>query len=58
MQITTIYTDTLQLVSFSLGMQKYAIDILKVQEIDNMKEITNIPNAPSYLAGAINLWGK
>lgn len=58
MQITTIYTDMLQLVSFRLGTQRYAVDILKVQEIDNMKEITHIPNAPPYLAGAINLRGK
>jgi len=58
MQITTIYTDMLQLVSFRLGMQRYAVDILKVQEIENMKEITIIPNAPPYLAGAINLRGK
>jgi purine-binding chemotaxis protein CheW len=58
MQINTIYTDMLQLVSFRLGTQRYAVDILKVQEIDNMKEITNIPNVPSYLAGAINLRGK
>jgi purine-binding chemotaxis protein CheW len=58
MHITTIYSDTLQLVSFRLGTQRYAVDILKVEEIDNMKEITNIPNAPPYLAGAINLRGK
>ncbi len=58
MQIATIYTDMLQLVSFRLGAQRYAVDILKVQEIDNMKEITSIPNAPPYLAGAINLRGK
>jgi purine-binding chemotaxis protein CheW len=48
----------LQLVTFKLDGQKYAVDILKVQEINNMKEITSIPNAPVYLEGAINLRGK
>jgi purine-binding chemotaxis protein CheW len=52
------HTDMLQLVTFRLSGQKYAVDILKVQEIDNMKEITVIPNAPDYLEGAINLRGK
>jgi purine-binding chemotaxis protein CheW len=55
---TMSHTDMLQLVTFKLAGQKYAVDILKVQEIDNMKEITAIPNAPSYLEGAINLRGK
>jgi len=48
----------LQLVTFKLAGQKYAVDILKVQEINNIKEITTIPNAPPFLEGAINLRGK
>lgn len=55
---TIVHSDMLQLVTFKLAGQKYAIDILKVQEIDNMKEITSIPNAPPFLEGAINLRGK
>jgi purine-binding chemotaxis protein CheW len=51
-------TDMLQFVTFHLGGQKYAIDILKVQEINNLKDITPIPNAPAYMEGAINLRGK
>jgi purine-binding chemotaxis protein CheW len=58
MQTTVIHADMLQLVTFKLAGQKYAVDILKVQEINNMKEITTIPNAPSFLEGAINLRGK
>jgi purine-binding chemotaxis protein CheW len=45
-------------VTFKLAGQKYAVDILKVQEIENMREITTIPNAPHYLEGAVNLRGK
>jgi purine-binding chemotaxis protein CheW len=55
---TAAHTEMLQLVTFKLDGQKYAVDILKVQEINNMKEITSIPNAPVYLEGAINLRGK
>jgi purine-binding chemotaxis protein CheW len=48
----------LQLVTFGLGNEQYAVDILKVQEINRMKEITKVPNAPSYVEGVINLRGK
>ena len=58
MQAFTIQAGILQLVTFRLGGEKYAVDILKVQEINNLKEITKIPNAPDYLEGAINLRGR
>jgi purine-binding chemotaxis protein CheW len=58
MDTKAAHTDMLQFVTFNLGKQKYAIDILKVQEINNLKEITPIPNAPAYMEGAINLRGK
>lgn len=48
----------LQLVTFTLGSEEYAVDILKVQEINRMKEITRVPNAPYYVEGVINLRGK
>ncbi|MGO9014793.1 MAG: chemotaxis protein CheW [Dissulfurispiraceae bacterium] len=51
-------SDLLQLVTFGLGGEEYAVDILKVQEINRMKEITRVPNAPSYVEGVINLRGK
>ncbi|MCS7204052.1 MAG: chemotaxis protein CheW, partial [Thermodesulfovibrio sp.] len=50
--------ETLQLVTFTLGEEEYAVDILKVQEINRMKEITPVPNAPYYVEGVINLRGK
>ena len=48
----------LQLVTFTLGNEEYAVDIRKVHEINRMKGITKIPNAPSYVEGVINLRGK
>lgn len=50
--------ELLQLVTLTLGEEEYAVDILKVQEINRMKEITRVPNAPSYVEGVINLRGK
>jgi len=60
-----LYEDTLessvemhQLVSFQLGPEEYAIDILGVQEIIRLVEITHVPNAPHYVDGVVNLRGK
>jgi purine-binding chemotaxis protein CheW len=48
----------LQLVSFSIGEEEYGVDILKVQEINRMLDVTHVPNAPEYVDGVINLRGK
>ncbi|MFQ6135622.1 MAG: chemotaxis protein CheW [Candidatus Hydrothermarchaeales archaeon] len=50
--------ETIQLVVFGLASEEYAFDISKVREIVRVKEITRIPNAPSYVRGVINLRGK
>jgi purine-binding chemotaxis protein CheW len=50
--------ELLQLVTLTLGEEEYAVDILKVQEINRMKEITRVPNSPPYVEGVINLRGK
>jgi purine-binding chemotaxis protein CheW len=50
--------DLLQLVTFGLDNEEYAVDILKVREINRLREITKIPNAPHYLDGVINLRGR
>jgi len=48
----------LQLVTFRLGDEEFAADILKVQEIIKIPDITRVPNAPSFVEGVINLRGK
>lgn len=50
--------DLLQLVSFNIGEEEFGVDILKVQEINRMVEVTRVPNAPGYVEGVINLRGK
>jgi len=48
----------LQLVTFRLDNEEFGVDILKVQEINKMIDITRIPNAPPFVEGVINLRGK
>lgn len=50
--------DFLQVVSFSLGKEEYAIEITKVKEIILPKGITHVPQMPDYIEGLINLRGN
>lgn len=50
--------DILQLATFRLGEEEYAIEISTVQEINRMTEITKVPNSPPYIEGVLNLRGK
>lgn len=47
-----------QLVVFSLLNEDYGIDIYKVQEIIQYRDITFVPKAPFFVRGVINLRGK
>lgn len=44
--------------TFKLGVEEYALAILKVQEIIRMQPITRVPKSPFYIKGVINLRGK
>jgi len=46
------------MVGFTVGSEEFCVDILKVQEIIRMMEITKIPNTPEYAEGVINLRGR
>ena len=46
-----------QIVSFRLANEEYGIDILGVQEIILMGQITKMPEVPDYICGLINLRG-
>lgn len=47
-----------QLVVFEVGDESFGIDISLVQEIIRMQPITEVPKAPMYVKGVINLRGK
>ncbi len=58
MESTMVSEQVLQLVTFTLEKQEYAVNILNVQEINRITEITRVPNAPAFVEGVINLRGK
>ena len=47
----------MEYLTFTLGAEEYAIDILKVQEIRGYDAVTRIVNAPTFIKGVINLRG-
>lgn len=48
----------LQLVTFELASEEFAVDILAVREINRMMELTRVPQSPPEVEGVINLRGK
>ncbi len=48
----------LQLVTFRIGEEEFGVDILAVQEIIRLLQITPVPRAPASIEGVINLRGK
>lgn len=48
----------LQLVTFGVGTEEFAVDILQVQEINRMMTITKVPESPDCVEGVINLRGR
>jgi len=48
----------IQLVTFHLGDEEYAVEVLKVREIIRMTSITHVPNTPASVLGIVNLRGK
>jgi purine-binding chemotaxis protein CheW len=48
----------LQLVVFNIGKELYGVGIDAVHEIVKVPDITQVPDAPAFLEGVINLRGK
>ena len=46
-----------EFLSFRLGAEEYAIDILQVREIRAHERATPMPNSPDFVKGVINLRG-
>ncbi len=47
-----------QFVTFLIGEETYGVEVLKVQEIIGMTDITHVPNTVSFMKGVINLRGS
>jgi purine-binding chemotaxis protein CheW len=49
---------TEHLATFFLGREEYGVDVRLVQEIIRVSEITQVPRAPEFINGVINLRGR
>ncbi len=49
--------ESLQLLTFMVGKEEYALDIMDIKEIIRPKEPTEIPRTPSYILGILSLRG-
>ena len=50
-------TTEIELLTFQVGKQEYAIDIMSVREIRGWSKATPLPHAPKFVRGVINLRG-
>jgi purine-binding chemotaxis protein CheW len=49
---------TEHLATFFLGREEYGVDVRLVQEIIRVSEVTQVPRAPDFVKGVINLRGR
>jgi purine-binding chemotaxis protein CheW len=49
---------SVELATFYVGEALCGMDILKVQEINKLMEMTSVPQAPEYVMGILNLRGQ
>lgn len=51
-------TETAQYITFKLGDELFAIDVVHVREVLELSPITRVPTAPGYMRGVVNVRGK
>lgn len=47
-----------QQIVFKLGKEEYGVDIMKVHVIERYQTVTEVPNAPRYIEGVVDLRGE
>ncbi len=47
----------IQLACFRIGVEMYALDIMRIKEIIRPQKLTPVPRAPEFIEGVINLRG-
>ncbi|MCP3891451.1 MAG: purine-binding chemotaxis protein CheW [Desulfobulbaceae bacterium] len=55
---TTNSKNIVELATFYVGDALCGMDILKVQEINKLMQMTKVPQAPDYVLGILNLRGQ
>jgi purine-binding chemotaxis protein CheW len=58
MTATTPNRPTVELATFYIGEALCGMDILNVQEINKLMDMTKVPQAPTYVTGILNLRGQ
>ena len=58
MNTTNQSKDIVELATFYIGDVLCGMDILKVQEINKLMQMTKVPQAPDYVLGILNLRGQ
>ncbi|PKQ27674.1 MAG: chemotaxis protein CheW [Candidatus Anoxymicrobium japonicum] len=48
----------MQLVAFKVGKEEFGVDVLKVEGVISLVDITRMPRAPQFVEGVINLRGQ
>lgn len=51
-------TKMAQYLTFKLGDEMFAIDVLQVREVLDLSSITKVPRAPEFMRGVINVRGS
>lgn len=51
-------SNSVELATFYVGDALCGIDILNIQEINKIREMTKVPQAPEYVMGILNLRGQ
>ncbi|WP_371194368.1 chemotaxis protein CheW [Glaciecola sp. SC05] len=54
---TNVNEEQQEFLTFVLGDENYALDIMTVKEIRGYENVTKIANAPDYIKGVLNLRG-
>ncbi len=57
-QATTFDRKIVELATFYIGDALCGMDILKIQEINKLMQMTKVPQAPDYVLGILNLRGQ
>jgi purine-binding chemotaxis protein CheW len=55
---STDHSDSIEMATFYIGSALFGMDILKVQEINKILDLTSVPQAPEYVKGIMNLRGQ
>ncbi len=58
MKTATQNKPTVELATFYIGDALCGMDILNVQEINKLMDMTKVPQAPTYVTGILNLRGQ